>query len=115
MLKSSEQRLEELALRNVENIRWAMLQNLNLSFAKFASRIRERLSETVVATQGAIEAAHERKRTSGGSVAVEVDRLSNLMKTMDDLKSEIMVLKSSPDQGHSQSIKIPKLNDRITE
>ena len=43
VLKSMAQRLDELVRRNVENIRWAMLQNLNMAFARFAARIKERL------------------------------------------------------------------------
>ena len=52
VLQSMEQRLDGLVRRNVENIRWSMLQNLNISFASFARRTRERLDETVGATKG---------------------------------------------------------------
>ena len=39
MLQSLGQRLDGLVRRNVENIRWSMLQNLNVSFAGFARRV----------------------------------------------------------------------------
>jgi GTPase Era involved in 16S rRNA processing len=94
MLKSKEQRLEELALRNVENIRWSMIQNLNISFARFATRVKERLEETVAATKGAMDAANTRRNTCGGSVAAEVSRLDNLIGSLETRKKEMMELRS---------------------
>jgi hypothetical protein len=38
ILQSMDQRLDELARRNVENMRWSTLQNLNISFASFSCR-----------------------------------------------------------------------------
>jgi len=94
ILKSTEQRLEELARRNVENIRWSMLQNLNISFARFASRIKERLTETVTATKGAMEAARVRRSSTGGSVASEVVSKGNLIGSLESLKSDFIALQS---------------------
>ncbi|GEM_PF-2356177 len=94
MLKSSEQRLEELARRNVENIRWSMLQNLNISFARFASRIKERLTETVAATKGAMEAARVRRSGTGGSVEAEVASKGKLVGSLEELKSDLIALQS---------------------
>jgi GTP-binding protein EngB required for normal cell division len=88
MLKSIDQRLEELVRRNVENIRWSMLQNLNISFAHFARKITERLDETVAATKGAMESAHERKKTHGGSIEAVVAELSQNIQHLDGIKQE---------------------------
>ena len=52
MLKTMNQRLDDLVRRNVENLRWSTLQNINIYFARFATRIKERLEETVAAAQG---------------------------------------------------------------
>lgn len=95
MLKSTEQRLDELVLRNVENIRWNMLQNLNVSFAKFARRVKERIDETVFATKGAIESANERRKACGGSVEEDVARIAGLIETMETLKSEMESMRNS--------------------
>ncbi len=94
ILKSTEQRLEELARRNVENIRWSMLQNLNISFARFASRIKERLTETVAATKGAMEAAMVRRSSTGGSVEAEVASKGKLIGSLEGLKSDFIALQS---------------------
>ncbi|MEJ2157665.1 MAG: dynamin family protein [Desulfobacteraceae bacterium] len=91
VLKSIDQRLDGLVRRNVENIRWSMLQNLNLSFAGFARRTRERLDETVAATQGAMETAHARRQAQDGSVEAEASRLADSMAALETLKSELAI------------------------
>jgi hypothetical protein len=94
VLKSMDQRLDGLVRRNVENVRWSMLQNLNLSFAGFARRTRERLDETVAATQGAMETAHARRQAHDGSVVAEASRLADSMAALEALKSDLAVLPS---------------------
>ncbi len=119
-LKSTEQRLDELARRNVENLRWSMLKNLNVSFSRFASRIKERLSETVAATQGAMEAAGERRNACGGSIAVETARLEENIAVLEKLKTDFTALRaglaqtagsanSGFDLNPSSTIKLKKL------
>jgi ribosome biogenesis GTPase A len=94
ILKSMDQRMDELVRRNVENIRWSMLQNLNISFAHFATRIKERLAETVGSTKGAMEAAHKRKLVHGGSIASEVARLDGRIAELEGLKTDFAALRS---------------------
>ncbi|MGD8366633.1 MAG: dynamin family protein [Desulfobacterales bacterium] len=88
-LKSAEQRRDELVRRNVENIRWAMLQNLNVSFARFAARVRDRLAETVAATKGAMNAAHARKKAHGGNLEAEVARMADAIGVVAAMKADI--------------------------
>ncbi len=88
VLQSLNQRLDRLVRRNVENIRWSTLQNINISFAGFARRTRERLDETVAATKGAMEAARARRREHGDSVDAEVRRVAEHMALLEALKSE---------------------------
>ena len=86
MLKSMDQRLEDLVRRNVENLRWSTMQNVNISFARFASRIKERLEETVAATQGAMNTANSRKKDHGETVAEELCRLEKVAGALEDMK-----------------------------
>lgn len=86
MLKSMDQRLEDLVRRNVENLRWSTMQNVNISFARFASRIKERLEETVAATKGAMQMANFRKKQHGKTVTEEVCRLEKIVDTLEKLK-----------------------------
>ncbi|MCF8049740.1 MAG: dynamin family protein [Desulfobacterales bacterium] len=94
LLKSMDQRMDGLVRRNVENIRWSMLQNLNISFAGFARKVRERLEETVAATQGAMEAAHRRRQAHDGSVEAEINRITNRIAALEASKADIAMLKS---------------------
>jgi len=76
-----------------------MLQNLNISFASFARRTRERLDETVVATKGAMEAARERRRTCGGSIAAEVAHLTDRIAELEKLKTEFVAYQCGAPQA----------------
>jgi hypothetical protein len=79
----------------VENIRWSMLQNLNTSFAGFARKARERLDETVAATQGAMQAAHTRRKAQNGSIDAEANRLEDRMAALEAVKSQLIILQSA--------------------
>ncbi len=94
MLKSKEQRLEELVRRNVENIRWSMIQNLDLSFIRFTSRVRERLAETAAATKGAMEAANARRHAAGSDIVKEVEHLTKHMADLEAIKQELVSLQN---------------------
>ncbi len=64
--------LEALVRRNVENLRWATLQNVQLTFARFASRLDERLELAVSLTEGALRDTATRRRERAAEV--EEDR-----------------------------------------
>jgi ABC-type transporter Mla subunit MlaD len=89
MLKSMDQRLDDLVRRNVENLRWSTLQNVNISFARFATRIKERLEETVGATQGAMKTASSRKKDHGEIIAEELCRLEKVASKLETLKVDL--------------------------
>jgi len=54
--------MDELIDRNVENLRWATLQNLDQAFRHFSGWFDDRLAETIAATRGAIETALLKRR-----------------------------------------------------
>jgi hypothetical protein len=99
ILQSLDQRLDVLVRRNVENIRWSTIQNLNISFAGFVRRTRERLDETVAATKGAMEAAHERRQSHSGSIEGEVARLKKQFEVLEGLKNDFFALGSGTPGG----------------
>ncbi|MFH1991843.1 MAG: dynamin family protein [Pseudomonadota bacterium] len=94
ILKSMDQRLEDLVRRNVENLRWSTMQNVNISFARFASRIKERLEETVAATQGAMKTASLRKKEHGETVAEEIRSLGKVAGALETLKVSLEIRKT---------------------
>lgn len=67
--------IDELVERNVENLRWATLQNLEEAFRRFSSWFDERLAETIGATRGAIEAALVKRRENAQQAQDELARL----------------------------------------
>jgi GTPase SAR1 family protein len=99
ILKSMDQRLDGLVRRNVENIRWSMLQNLNISCAGFARRTRERLDETVAATKGAMEAARSRQQASGEHIESEVTRMGSCITALERLKTDFTAVRSGLPAG----------------
>ena len=94
MLQSLDQRMDGLVRRNVENIRWSMLQNLNTAFAGFARRARERLDETVSATKGAMDAAHKRRKNHSGNIESELIRLGDQIAILEALKTDFAAVRS---------------------
>ena len=54
--------VDELVQRNVENLRWATLQNLDRAFRRFEGWFDDRLADAIEATRGAIDAALVQRR-----------------------------------------------------
>ncbi|MCW7755030.1 dynamin family protein [Desulfobotulus sp. H1] len=86
VLKSTGQRMDELARRNAGNIRWAMVQNVNNAFIGFSARVRQRLADTVTNIQGAMEAAQVRLRTRDGSLEDDVQRMEKNLAVLESLR-----------------------------
>jgi tRNA U34 5-carboxymethylaminomethyl modifying GTPase MnmE/TrmE len=89
ILKSIDQRRDDLARRNVENIRWSTIQNINISFARFASRIKERLGQTVAATKGAMDVAQERRQSNSGNIEEELSQISKRISNLESVRKEL--------------------------
>ncbi|HTT80356.1 MAG TPA: dynamin family protein [Stellaceae bacterium] len=67
--------IEELVQRNVENLRWATVQNLENAFRRFSGWFEARLTEAIAATQGAIDAALRQRRSHEEQAQHELSRL----------------------------------------
>jgi Dynamin family len=67
--------VDELVERNVENLRWATLQNLDDAFRRFSGWFDDRLAETIGATRGAIEAALGKRREHADQAQDDLIRL----------------------------------------
>ncbi|HEY7164249.1 MAG TPA: dynamin family protein [Candidatus Binatia bacterium] len=80
--------IETLVVRNVENVRWATLRNLEDAFRRFGSALEERLEETIEATRGAIRLARDRRQASLQSVDGE-------LRVLRQKASEILVIEQA--------------------
>lgn len=92
--KRAAQRISEkinaLVIHNVENLRWAALQNLNLAFMRFATALDECLDETISATKGAILAACEKREQQADVLADESSRITAKAVELENLRSDMM-------------------------
>ena len=86
ILKRVLKQVEDVVLYNVENLRWATLQNLDTAFRKFTSNLDLRLGETINATQGAIQAVIKRKTEQSDTVAGELARIQEKITGLDELE-----------------------------
>jgi len=80
---------EKLVIHNVENLRWATLQNVDQTFRRFTSSLDERLAETTQATHGAIQAAFTRRREQAEQIEDEVKRLQHAARELDEIRTEL--------------------------
>ncbi len=95
LISRLENQVDELVTRNVENLRWATLQNLNATFRQFSSELNEQLALTLAATQGAIRTAWEKRRTQADAVAGEINKYKEALGRFAGLAEELAALESS--------------------
>ncbi len=81
--------IQTLVVHNVENLRWATLQNIDAAFRVFSRELDEDLANTIEATYGAIEAAYTRRKERADEIA---DRTRTLQKSSGDLQALIDAL-----------------------
>jgi predicted GTPase len=81
--------IDELVERNVENLRWATLQNLDSAFRRFAAWFDDRLAETIAATRGAIEAAARKRREHEEEARDELVRLRQAAASLRELRESL--------------------------
>ena len=71
--------IDDLVMRNVENLRWSTYQNLDKAFRRFQTELDARLGETMAATRGAIIAAMEKRKQRSEDVSQEIYRLASTL------------------------------------
>ena len=67
--------VDSLVARNIENLRWATLQNIDDTFRRFSVWFDDCLKEAIDATRGAIAAALEKSHQQAGQAEGELKRL----------------------------------------
>jgi KaiC/GvpD/RAD55 family RecA-like ATPase len=80
---------DELAIRNGENLRWAILRGLDDTFRKAVAQFEERLDEAIAATRNVIRDALARRRDEAFSVQPELDRLAAASELLAVLHEEL--------------------------
>lgn len=77
--------IDTLVNSNVENLRWATLQNVKDAFQRFGLALDRRFEEIIAATHGAIQAAYVKRKEHSEAIAAEVSRLEAAAKELETI------------------------------
>lgn len=80
-----------LVRHNVENIRWATLQNLNDSFQRFGRILDERFRDTIAATHGAMQAAYIKRKEHSSSIEDNLKKFSKGIERLERIIKRLYV------------------------
>ena len=80
-----QQDIEAITLRNIENLRWATIQNIDKTFRRFSLDLDEQLEEVSKATLGAIKEAHTQRTEKADSIDLELRKLKGFESKMQEL------------------------------
>ena len=84
--------VDDLVARNIENLRWATLQNIDDAFRRFSAWFDERLAEAIEATRGAITAAQESRQRRSGEAEADLQRLRSAQEQIAALLARLSSL-----------------------
>lgn len=90
--------VDDLIARNVENLRWATLQNIDEAFRRFSGWFDERLREAIEATRGAITAAQESRQRRAGEAEADLQRLRAAQEQVAALITRLNLLQPREEQ-----------------
>lgn len=88
--------VDSLVARNIENLRWATLQNIDEAFRRFSGWFDERLAEAIEATRGAIAAAQEKRRRQAGEAEGELRHLRAAQEEIGAIIARLDALRQPP-------------------
>ncbi|MCX5841973.1 MAG: hypothetical protein NTY16_11110 [Deltaproteobacteria bacterium] len=81
-----KKQIDTLVMRNLENLRYETLLNIDTAFRKFSNELDANLALTIEATHGAVRSALAQRKQHGESVA---DRIVDLKKTSTEIQNVI--------------------------
>jgi hypothetical protein len=87
--KRLSRQIDTLVRHNVENLRWATLQNMNDAFRRFGLTLDQRFQQTIEATHGAIEAAYVRRKEHAEAIAEDLARFEEAAGNLTEICAEI--------------------------
>jgi len=81
--------VEELIVRNGENLRWAILRGLDETFRRATVQFEERLDQAIAATRDVIKDALARRQDKSFAVQPELDRLAAAVAALTELREQL--------------------------
>lgn len=98
--KRLEQHVSVLITQNVENMRWALLQNAEHAFRSFAETLKECLSAAVNSTRQVVIGAAAMQEGQAGAVETELYRLRTVAQEVRWMLVHLATLQNVGDGGH---------------
>jgi hypothetical protein len=87
--KRLTRQIDALVRQNVENLRWATLQNLNDAIRRFGLTLDQRFQETIAATHGAIQAAYVKRKEHAEAITEDVLKLETAAADLAKIIAEL--------------------------
>lgn len=81
--------IDELVVRNAENLRWALVRDIDETFRGAATSLLSQLDEALGATRGVIEEALQRRGDASYVINAEVKRLKHANQVLSGLSRQI--------------------------
>ena len=81
--------MQELVMRNGENLRWAILRGMDETFRRAGARFDEQLDDAIRATRSVIGDALARRRDTSFAVEPEVIRLDRAIEALSVVRKEL--------------------------
>jgi len=87
--KRIDRQIHALVLNNVENLRWATVQNLDSTFRTIMVSIDEQFAHVITITRKAIDVTIQKKQTYASEVAGQVTHLEQLIAALEEHKKHL--------------------------
>jgi len=94
--------IETIVLRNIENARWAMVQNVEDTYRRFSADLDQQMEQITQTTQGAIKEASRRREAHASEVAADIERLHRFESQMQGIQDELAALVTAGAGQHSK-------------
>lgn len=90
--------MQQLVVRNAENLRWAILRGMDDTFRIAGARLDERLDDAIKATRSVIAEVLTRRKERSATIEPEVDRLGQAVVQFSTLAEDLSAVAT----GHSR-------------
>ncbi len=81
--------LDELILRNAENLRWAIVRGIDETLRKANLKFEKHLDDAIATTDGIVREAFERRQTNSSAVGDQLTRLREKVGLLSSLQKQI--------------------------
>lgn len=85
-----EREIADLAMRNVENLRWSMRQNVQDAFRAFGAEVDERFASSLAATRGVMAAAVEQRSGYAAATEARMHELETIISCLQEAQAGLV-------------------------